>query len=468
MRISIILILLTFATKASCNIDLGTIIGLGLPVVEISTQNGEEPSCEMVEHPEGCMGQGITNANKIKGRLRIIDGEETLYDSGDYQEDSGGITIRIRGNSSAWAVKKPYKIKLQKAADLLTRGDNRKYADKEWLLIKDEKVSLNTVIGLKVNELMGMQWTPEYKIVNVVMNGDYRGIYLLIESVKRNSSCRLDISKTGYLFEYDPYWWNEDIYFDTPYTCSANAKTAKFTFKYPSDEDITIEHILYLQRFLATLEASFADGSYTEYLDLDSFVSWLLGQDILGNGDGHGSNMYLTKYDDSPTSKVMMANLWDFDVIMTTAGEWSQSHEVFYFGELWRYGGITFSNAYQEKWNEVKVKLVPELSAFLEQFVASSIGEAFNRSIPYDSERWGKEAVSLETLINEAQDWFANREQWLEQNINASSAIKSIKAEEQPTLIYSIEGRRLKSLSKGINIIRQRDGRTKKIIITSK
>ena len=146
----------------------------------------------------------------------------------------------------------------------------------------------------------------------------------------------------------------------------------------------------------------------------------------------------------------------------------SQSHEVFYFGELGRYGGITFSTAYQEKWNEVKVKLVPELSAFLEQFVASSIGEAFNRSIPYDSERWGKEAVPLETLINEAQDWFANREQWLEQNINASSAIKSIKAEEQPTLIYSIEGRRLKSLSKGINIIRQRDGRTKKIIITSK
>lgn len=468
MRISIILILLTFATKASCNTDLGTIIGLGLPVVEISTLNGEEPWCDTVESPEGCMGQGITNANKVMGRLRILDGEETLYDSGDYQEDSGGITIRVRGNSSAWSWKKPFKIKLQSSADLLTRGDNSKYADKEWLLIKDEKVSLNTVIGLKVNELMGMQWTPEYKIVNVVMNGDYRGIYLLIESVKRNSRCRLDISKTGYLFEYDPYWWNEDVYFDTPYTCSPNAKIAKFTFKYPSDEDITIEHILYLQRFLATLEASFADGSYTEYLDLDSFVSWLLGQDILGNGDGHGSNMYLTKYDDSPTSKVMMANLWDFDVIMTTAGEWSQSHEVFYFGELWRNGGITFSNAYQKKWNEVKVKLFPEISAFLEQFAASSTGEAFSRSISFDSERWGKEVVTLETIINEAQDWFANREQWLEQNINGSSAIKSIKAEEQPTLIYSIEGRRLKSLSKGINIIRQRDGRTKKIIITSK
>ena len=465
MRISIILILLALATKARCNIDLDTIVGLGLPVVEISTQNGEEPSCDMLEPPEDCMGQGITNTNKAKGRLRIIDGEETLYDSGDYQEDSDGMTIRIRGNSSAWADKKPYKIKLQNAADLLTRGDNSKYADKEWLLIKDEKVSLNTVIGLKVNELMGMQWTPAYKIVNVVMNGDYRGIYLLIESVKRNSRCRLDISKTGYLFEYDPYWWNENVYLDTPFTSAPEAKPVKFTFKYPSDEDITPEHILYLQRVLGTLEASFADGSYTEYMDLDSFVSWLLGQDILGNGDGHGSNMYLTKYDDTPTSKVMMANLWDFDVIMTTAGEWSQSHGVFYFDKLWHSSDLTFSNAYQEKWNEVKVKLLPELTAFLEQFAASNTGEAFNRSIPYDSERWSMEAVTLDTIINEAQNWFANREQWLEQNINGSSAIKSIKADKQPTLIYSIEGRRLKSLSKGINIIRQKDGKTKKIII---
>lgn len=467
MRISIILILLVFATKARCNIDLDTIVGLGLPVVEITTLNGEEPSCEMQEPPEDCMGQGITNANKVMGRLRILDGIETLYDSGNYQKE-GGITIRIRGNSSAWADKKPYKIKLQNAADLLTRGDNSKYTDKEWLLIKDEKISLNTVIGLKVNELIGMQWTPAYKIVNVVMNGDYRGIYLLIESVKRNSRCRLDISNTGYLFEYDPYWWNEDVYLDTPFTSAPEAKPVKFTFKYPSDEDITPEHILYLQRVLGTLEASFADGSYTDYLDLDSFVSWLLAQDILGNGDGHGSNMYLTKYDDTPISKVMMANLWDFDVIMTTAGEWSQSHGVFYFDELWHSSDLTFSNAYQEKWNEVKVKLFPELSAFLEQFAASSTGEAFNRSIPYDSERWRMEAVALDTIINEAQDWFANREQWLEQNINGSSAIKSIKADEQPTFIYSIEGRRLKSLSKGINIIHQRDGRTKKIIITSK
>ena len=140
--------------------DLQTIRGLGLPVVDVSTENGEMPTCDIVEHPEGCMGQGITNINKVHGRLRIFQGDAILFDSGDYQKDSTGIMIRVRGNSSAWQDKKPYKIKLQKKADLLMRGDDEKYGDKEWLLIKDERVTLNTVIGLKVNELMQMQLTP--------------------------------------------------------------------------------------------------------------------------------------------------------------------------------------------------------------------------------------------------------------------------------------------------------------------
>ena len=465
MRLSVILLLLMFATQARSNTDLDTIIGLGLPVVEISTQNGEEPWCETVESPEGCMGQGITNANKVKGRLRILDGKRTLYDSGDYSKGTGGMVIKVRGNSSAWSWKKPYKIRLQSAADLLTRGDVSKYADKEWLLIKDEKVSLNTVIGLKVNELIGMPWTPAYKIVNVLMNGDYRGIYLLIESVKRNSRCRLDVSKNGYIFEYDPYWWNEEVYFDTPYTSAPDAKSAKFTFKYPTDDDITPERISYLQGFLENLEVSLTDGSYRRYLDLDSFVSWLLAQDILGNGDGHGSNIFLTKFDETSRSKVMMANLWDFDVIMATTDDWSQSHNIFYFGELWRNGDITFANAYKGKWNVIKGKLVSELSDFLEQFTASSTGEAFNRSIPYDSERWGTEGKTLQELTNEAKNWFTGREQWLNLNIGGGTFIKDIKSDGRPACLYTLGGRRLNNHQKGINIIRRSDGTTRKEIV---
>ncbi len=462
MQVLFILLLLLSAVEAGSKMDFNTILSLGLPLVEISTINGEEPWCDTVESPEGCMGQGITNMNKVKGRLRIFDGRDTLYDSGDYIKGVSGMTIRVRGNSSAWSWKKPFKIKLQVGTDLLTRGDEDRYGDKEWLLVKDEPISLNTVIGLKVNEIIGMQWTPAYKIVNVMMNGDYRGVYLLTESVKRNSRCRLDISETGYIFEYDPYWWNEDVYFDTPYTSAPDAKSAKFTFKYPSEDDVTSKHISYLQGFLSKLEATLVNARYISYLDLDSFVSWLLAQDILGNGDGHGSNLFMTKYDDSPRSKVKMANLWDFDAIMATPEAWSQSHYIFYFGELWDSGDRTFKRAYKKKWDAVRDNLITELSAFLNQFANSRTGEAFNRSIIYDSERWGSNAKSLQDLTDEALYWFADRRQWLNWNINGESSVRAMKTNEQPTSFYSLMGQRLRSSIKGVNIIRMSDGKVRK------
>ena len=39
------------------------------------------------------------------------------YDSGDYVDGESGMTLKIRGNTSAWQLRKPYKIKLQKKAD---------------------------------------------------------------------------------------------------------------------------------------------------------------------------------------------------------------------------------------------------------------------------------------------------------------------------------------------------------------
>lgn len=443
--------------------DLQTIRRLGLPVVDIITENGEMPTCDIIDHPEGCMGQGITNINKVHGRLCIFQDDSILFDSGDYQKDSTGIMIRVRGNSSAWQDKKPYKIKLQKKADLLMRGDDEKYCDKEWLLIKDERVTLNTVISLKVNELMQIQWTPAYRIVNLVLNGDYRGIYLLIESVKRNNRCRLDVDKqTGYVFEYDPYWWNEDVYLETRFTESLDAK---FTFKEPNPDHITEEQLKSLKNTLDSFENSLTSSGYQRYIDIESFASWLLAQDILGNYDGHGSNVFMTKYDDTPQSRIRMANLWDFDAIMLTPDVWSNSHRILYFGTLWDHPDKLFEKAYKERWNSVSKTLFNDLESFLDNFADSDTGRAFDRSIPYDSERWNRTGKTLEELKAEANAWFSRRERWLDSVINDYSSIDNIDSVNKWTSIYDIQGRRQTHPYNGISIIRRSDGTTKKVIM---
>lgn len=136
---------------------------LGLPLIEITTINGEDPTCEYVDHPEGATGSSITNATKVPGRCRIWFHDDCIYDSGDYQKDESGITIKIRGNTSAYPDKKPYKIRLQKKADLLFRTDPV-YKDKDWVLLKgqsaftnENEMNLNTLIGNKMNQIVNMQ-----------------------------------------------------------------------------------------------------------------------------------------------------------------------------------------------------------------------------------------------------------------------------------------------------------------------
>ena len=258
-------------------IEINQLDDIGLPVVRIETVNGEIPTCDYVEHPPYGMGATITNMSKVPGRLTISKSGQVIYDSGDYIEKESGITIRIRGNTSAYTDKKPYKIKLQKKADLLQRGNDSIYKDKNWILLKDEKL-LNK-IGFKVNELMEMQWTPAYEYVNDVMNGEYLWVYMLVESVKRNTDCRLNVDKTGFVFEFDPYWWNTDLYVKSWVFYPPNLMN--YTFKYPDPEEISQEELSYFIEMADRLEKSVVDGSYEKYIDSKSLASWLLAQDIL-------------------------------------------------------------------------------------------------------------------------------------------------------------------------------------------
>lgn len=384
-----------------------------LPIVEITTDNGEALTCDYITAPEGSKGQGIANANKVGGRMMITHYGEKLYDSGHYSDGISGMTIKIRGNSSAWEPKKPYRIKLQQPADLLFRNDEKIYRDKDWLLIRDWQASPYILIGTMVNELVGLQWTPRFKYVNLVLNGEYLGLYALIESVKQNRRCRLNVSRTGYIVELDPYWWNEDVYFETLMT---QEPILKYTFKCPDTDELTQANIDYIRDYINAFdEGLYYKNHFSEYIDTTSFASWLLGQDILGNIDALGTNIFMTKYDNTPDTKLEMGCLWDFDYIMMSTDTWSESHNLSYFVRLLNNGrDRSFANAYKKKWNEVKDTLFDTVIQRLESFVESEEGQAYERAMIQDCKKWGWSPPDLRQLINKAEAWFENRKKWLE------------------------------------------------------
>ena len=384
------------------------LLDTGLPVVWIKTIGDEEPVYEIADAPTGCWGGSITNATKVPGRVVVQDKTGVVYESGEYVEDQQGMAVKVRGNWSARRPKKPFKIKLQRKADMLGRGDSR-FADKDWLLMPF--FSLNSLIGLKVNELMGLGWTPQYKFVNVVFNGEFRGLYMLMESIDRNADCRINVAKTGCVMELDAYWWNEDMFvfasFDEP---------LNYTFKYPESKCMSGECLDYLQKVVSEAEESTRTGSYQEKIDVDSFARWMLAHDILGNSDGAGSNMFLTKYDNTDGSRLMMGPLWDFDVIMKSEG-WDEIHGRYFFKGLFDSEDRTFVDRYVVLWEDMKDRVFDGLKRYLDSYLASDLCRAVDTSILLNNERWAGEMYSLPLsagFVEDAKSYLHHRKDWMD------------------------------------------------------
>ena len=387
------------------------VLNAGLPVVEITTVNGELPTCDIVNGSSfGVNARCIANATKVPGRLTISTKDGVIFDSGDYEKDKSGMTFKIRGNGSGLSDKKPYKIKLQKKADLLCRED-KKWKNKDWVLIYDK--NYRNKVGFKVNELVGMQWTPSYEYVNLMINGKYQGLYMLLESVKRDEDCRINISKSGYLFEYDMYWWKEDLYVKIP---TFLPWKMYYTFKYPESEDMTDEQLAYFTEMITAVETSIKDGTYQNYIDISSFASWILAHDILGTADGSGSNLFLTKYDNTDNSKVMMGNLWDLNSIFQKTQEWSSSHNMFYFKYLFSGNpNKAFTKAYRNRWDDVSPTIFTDLNSFLEEFAQSEEAPALDISAEWDNQLWSWDSKnsSVQVLVKLYKSFFNKRKTWL-------------------------------------------------------
>lgn len=427
-------------------IELSEIMNAGLPVVIVETENALDPTCDLIDAPAGCNGHGITNANKVPGHMRIEFDGGILYDSGDYEKDISGLTIKVRGNTSAWYDKKPYKIKLQKKADLLFRGSDNVYKDKEWLLIKDD--SLRAMLGFKINELIGMQWTPQYMYVNLVLNGDYKGMYLLVESVKRNKDCRINIEESGYIFEFDAYWWNESYYLESPLHLYPSMN---YTLKYPDPDKMTSDDFYLFKSQIERFEYSFTDDTYEGVIDLESFVNWILGHDILGSGDPCGANIFVTKFDSTDESKIRMGNLWDFDRVMEMNDDWSREHLRGIFCYKYLIGtdfetdifiNTKFQNLYIERFDEINGMLFDNVVSFLDEFSNSETYKGVSLSMQYDNTRWGTNHVSAKDNIKKMIDWVNRRKIWMRERIDNMRLINSLSSPnrvQQGSITYRID-----------------------------
>ena len=398
---------------------------VAFPRVEITTKDYILPSCDFVQSPEGCWGAGITNALYENCIMTIYNSDnEIVYVTSD-REDYDEAKIKIRGNTSARHEKNgryPYKIKLDNPADLLKpfidgRDDGQGYEDSDWLLLNYGSNGFR-IIGDAIADAVETEWSPDYCYVSLYLNGEYRGLYVLSEAVEEGNSegenqWRVPADDDGYVFECDAYWWNEDLYFSTPMT----EKTPMyFTFKYPDPDSMTVEspEYLYLKEYMTRFEEALQknDDSYLDYIDLDSFVKWLLVTDYLCITDGGGCNIFLYKKDSTSETKVAMGPNWDFDSYMgdyngvaTIRVYWSTC--PFYIPYLVK--KPSFQARYKELFNETCGKL--------ENYINNAFSkvdiDAHLELLKYDNMRFGTSQKSLAVRRDNFLSWLELRIEWM-------------------------------------------------------
>ena len=390
-----------------------------LPVINIETKDYEWPSHRPVYPPPGCIGATQTDNNYVycSFHLNNADGS-TIYHSSTTSETNYTARIKTRGNTSSFGEKSPYKIKLAEKKDLLSvplSRSGKQYESKEWLLLSDS--GFKTQLGFFLNYDLTQKNQLNGTHVNLYVNGDYRGVYLLAESVqkgnvKNNKQGRVQIDDDGFIFEDDAYWWNEDVHFDTGLI---NVLT-KYTFKYPDSDEVTADQISYIQGVMNSFEAALLkdDDSYADHIDVDSFVKWLLTHDLLGTWDSGGSNMYLIKKD-SADSKVEMGPCWDFDTIfrMPITEHCRAIREYFlYYWLLMK--KQSFVERYVSIFDEYKNTVLDDCVDYFDSLDKNSI-EADNQVNDY---RWRCQTISLDSFISDMSNYLSQKISWLDSEMH--------------------------------------------------
>ena len=432
-------VFIPFYVEAFTESELNELKGLNIPLFIIETTDGVNPSCEYISPPEGCIGETIQNNEYVTGSLIVILENDTVYNSGRYVENKGGMKLKIRGNTSAYTAYPPYKLKLEKKENLFFLHEKPK--EKEYVLLRTASSNrLNPFLGNKVGELLGADWQPKSQFVNIILNNEYRGLYLLSDVIKKGKS-HCDISASGYLMENDAYWWaDEGKTFQGNYL----ARSLGYTFKYP--ETLSNEEFDYIKNYVISFEEDlYAGKPVSKWIDYESFAIWVLAHDLLGSVDGAGSNIYITKYDNTENSKLRMGPLWDFDGIFQEENLSSIhfSTGCFYYPKLFKLQ--EFCGIYSGKWQEIRNVLYDDIMSMTDSIV-SNYGTAIDLSRDYTRRICGVNSPSMESNVTEISEWFSERISLIDE----LSVDVGITAEEpicEEMRIYDFSGRLLNVVS---------------------
>ncbi|MDL2208238.1 CotH kinase family protein [Parabacteroides sp. OttesenSCG-928-O15] len=343
----------------------------GLPVIRIETENGAPI---------------VDKENYVPSMVQVIDPENPAF---ELEKSSG---VRGRGNTTWHNPKKPYRLKFDKKTSLFGYG-----AAKSWVLLanyQDPTFIMNTV-AFEIARRFDLEYTNHATHVELFLNGEYKGSYVLTEQVQVNEH-RVNIDEENDFFIELDANYDEDYKFRSAwYNLPVNVKSPELSDA--AGIEPVREAIEALEKSLLDPAAGFPQSNYAELIDVPSLINYLLVNEVLRNRElYHPKSVFAYKRADG---KIKMGPVWDFDwgFGYTGSGQkyFDKAEDVIYsavpdtYQNLWGspffsrfFEDPAFREAYKARWNEVKGRL-GDINTFIDQYK-----ELLDRSAVENRENW--------------------------------------------------------------------------------
>jgi hypothetical protein len=415
-------------------------VGYNLPLIKIQTN-----------------GQAILEEVKITADMQVIDnGPGNLNFLTDAPNGyNGKIGIEIRGASSLMFEKKGYGFETRDSS-----GGNNNVSllgmpsENDWVLHGpySDKTLIRNYLTYRIAGRLG-RYNPRVELCEMFLNDQYVGVYLLVEKIKQDKD-RVDIAKLtpsdtlgndltgGYIFKIDRDMGPQNGWF-SPYGYGY------YAYHHPNGDDLHQKQKDYISNHFNSFESMMNTSTYNNpitgyrvWLDVPSFIDYMMMQEITRNIDAYRLSAFMYKEKDSKGGKIYGGPSWDFNLgygneDFCDGGEfdgWAFNYRYVCgapFPTWWAklVGDSQFRDDFHCRWDELRVDVLhtDTILNFIDSVVLE-IEDArirnFNRWNTIGTYVWPNAYIgaTYEDEVNYLKNWITLRLGWMDNHMIGSNA----------------------------------------------